>query len=303
MPKVLITGGAGFIGANLAEELLPIHQLVVVDNLSTGKRSNLAVGAKFYEADIMDKDFEKILAGERPDFIVHLAAQSNVAVSLQKPFFDLQSNIMGTLNVIEAARSYGVKKVIYSSSAAVYGNPQFLPITEQHPIAPMSPYGISKHTPEYYFQVYSENYGLKYTVLRFANVYGPRQNSSGEGGVVAIFSDRLLNKRLPQIFGDGEQTRDFVFVKDVARAIIRALTDGDNQIYNVGSGQKVSINSLFQQLQILTQNTVKPQYLPARPGDIRHSLFDITKVKAGLAWEPETDLIDGLTKTIKWFSQ
>jgi UDP-glucose 4-epimerase len=232
-----------------------------------------------------------------------LAAQGNVAISLQKPFFDLQSNITGTLNVIETARMHGVKKIIYPSSAAVYGNPQFLPINEDHPVAPMSPYGISKHTPEHYFQVYFQNYGLKYTVLRFANVYGPRQDASGEGGVVAIFTDRLLKQEPIQIFGDGEQTRDFVFVKDVARAIIKAFTNGDNQIFNVGSGQTISINGLFHKLQILAENTIRPEYLQSRTGDIRHSSFDISKIKTNLEWDPKTDLGSGLAMTIQWFQR
>jgi UDP-glucose 4-epimerase len=303
MAKVLVTGGAGFIGTNLVEELLPLHQVIVVDNLSTGKRSNLLKGVKFYEADILEPGFDKIVADELPDFIVHLAAQVNVTGSLQNPFFDLQLNITGTLTVIEAARNNGVKKVIYPSSAAVYGNPQFLPITEEHPVAPMSPYGISKHTPEHYFQAYFENYGLQYTVLRFANVYGPRQDSSGEGGVVAIFTNRLLKNELVRIFGDGEQTRDFVFVKDVARSIISALTKGNNRIYHVGSGKQVTINELFYQMQTLTETAVKPEYLPARPGDIRHSLFDITKIKTELGWEPKTDLTAGLAETIQWFQR
>jgi UDP-glucose 4-epimerase len=303
MSKILVTGGAGFIGSNLVEGLLPLHQVSVVDNLSTGKRSQLLSGARFYEADILEKDFLKIVAEVMPDYIIHLAAQVNVATSLSQPFRDLELNILGSLKVMEAARLYGVQKIIYPSSAAVYGNPQFLPITEEHPVMPMSFYGISKHTPEHYFQVYAETYGLRYSVLRFANVYGPRQDSSGEGGVVAIFADRLLQSEPIRIFGDGEQTRDFVFVKDVAQAITQAMTHGDNQIYNIGSGQKVSINSLLHELQILAGSNTEPEFLPARPGDIRHSLFDISKAKSNLDWMPKTDLNTGLAATIEWFQR
>ncbi|HBE77546.1 MAG TPA: UDP-glucose 4-epimerase [Firmicutes bacterium] len=303
MSKILVTGGAGFIGSNLVEELLPLHQVSVVDNLSSGKRSQVLNGAGFYEADILEKDFLKIVAQVMPDYIIHLAAQVNVATSLNQPFRDLELNILGSLKVMEAARLYGVKKIIYPSSAAVYGNPQFLPITEEHPVMPMSLYGISKHTPEHYFQVYSATYGLRYSVLRFANVYGPRQDSGGEGGVVAIFADRLLKNEPIQIFGDGEQTRDFVFVKDVVQAITQAMISGDNQIYNIGSGQKVSINGLLHELQILTGSNTEAEFLPARPGDIRHSLFDISKAKSSLHWMPKNDLNTGLSTTIEWFQR
>ncbi|HBF37672.1 MAG TPA: UDP-glucose 4-epimerase, partial [Firmicutes bacterium] len=299
--KILVTGGAGFIGANLLEELLPHHQLVVVDNLSTGKASNILNEVRFYQTDILSEGFAEIVAMEKPEFIIHLAAQINVAESFVRPLADLETNILGTLKVLEAAKRNGIQKVIYPSSAAVYGCPQFLPISEDHPIAPMSFYGISKHTPEHYLQVYFQTYALRYTILRFANVYGPRQDSGGEGGVVSIFTDNLLKNKPLLIYGDGEQTRDFVFVKDVAGAICKSLTAGDNQIYNIGSGQKISINDLFQQIKKLTASKVRPQFLPARSGDIRDSLFNISKAQLGLGWEPKTSIDTGLRLTMEWF--
>ncbi len=301
MAKILVTGGAGFIGINLLEELLPHHRLIVVDNLSTGKGSPILQDVHFYSMNILDEEFEKIVDQEKPEFIIHLAAQINVPESFASPVFDLESNILGTLKVLEAAKKNGVRKIIYPSSAAVYGSPQFLPITEEHPIAPMSFYGISKHTPEHYLQTYFHSYGLDYTVLRFANVYGPKQDSGGEGGVIAVFTDNLLKNKPSSIFGDGEQTRDFVFVKDVAGAIIKSISTGNHQILNIGSGRKVSVNQLFQQIKSLTQSSIRPRYLPTRPGDIRDSIFDIGKARKVLGWEPQTTLEQGLRLTMEWF--
>lgn len=301
MAKILVTGGAGFIGINLLEELLPLHRLVVVDNLSTGKGAPILQDVHFYPMNILDEEFEKIVAQEKPEFIIHLAAQINVPESFVNPIFDLESNILGTLKVLEAAQKNGVQKIIYPSSAAVYGSPQFLPITEEHPIEPMSFYGISKHTPEHYLQTYFHSYGLDYTVLRFANVYGPRQEAGGEGGVIAVFTDNLLKSKPLSIFGDGEQTRDFVFVKDVAGAIMKSLSTGSHQILNIGSGRKVSVNQLFQQIKSLTKSSIQPQYLPTRPGDIRDSIFDIAKARRVLGWEPQTTLEQGLRLTMEWF--
>lgn len=303
MAKILVTGGAGFIGTNLIEDLLKNHLVIVADNFTTGKRTNLMSGVELYEVDITTPDFTKIVAAVRPDYIVHLAAQVSVNLSVTDPLLDLKTNILGTLNVIEAARRFQVKKVIYPSSAAVYGNPLFLPITEKHPINPLSPYGISKHTPEHYFQAYFENYGLNYSILRLANVYGPRQDSQGEGGVVAVFIDRLLTRKQVQIFGDGEQTRDFIFVKDVARAITAALEKGDHQIFNIGSGQRTSVNRLFEQLKSVAKLEADPQYLPPRPGDIPHSVFDITSAVKDLSWEPRLSLASGLAETYQWYEK
>ncbi len=301
MAKILVTGGAGFIGINLLEELLPLHRLVVVDNLSTGKGAPILQDVHFYPMNILDEEFQKIVAQEKPEFIIHLAAQINVPESFVNPIFDLETNILGTLKVLEAAQKNGVQKIIYPSSAAVYGSPRFLPITEEHPIEPMSFYGISKHTPEHYLQTYFHSYGLDYTILRFANVYGPRQEAGGEGGVIAVFTDNLLKSKPLSVFGDGEQTRDFVFVKDVAGAIMKSLSTGSHQILNIGSGRKVSVNQLFQQIKSLTQSSIEPQYLPTRPGDIRDSIFDITKARRVLGWEPQTTLEQGLRLTMEWF--
>lgn len=302
MQKVMITGGAGFIGSNVAEMLAPQYELTIVDNLSSGKRANLVPEARFFNVDVTTPEFVATVAEIRPDIIVHLAAQISVARSVVNPLFDLQNNIAGTLNVLEAARKYPVQKVIYASSAAVYGNPQFLPISEDHPVLPLSPYGISKHSAEHYLRFYFENFGVKYTILRFANVYGPKQDAAGEGGVVSIFVRDLNEKNEAQIFGDGEQTRDFIFVKDIAAVILTVFKNGDNEIFNVGSGIRTSVNELFRHIASAMGKESHALYLPPRPGDIQDSVFDCLKLTKALSWKPRYDLSAGLGETIAWFT-
>lgn len=237
--KVLVTGGAGFIGSHLVDRLIESgHQVVVVDNLSKGNCIFVHPKAQFILEDITAPRLGGIFKLEQPEVVFHEAAQIDVQTSVRKPQADAQVNIQGTINVLEACINSGVKKVIYASSAAAYGNPQYLGIDEQHPIDPLSPYGISKHTAEHYLKVYHQLHGLKYTVLRYANVYGPRQDIQGEGGVVSIFINKLLRNQSLTIDGSGEQTRDFIYVHDVVRANLASLDYGDNQIVNVGTGVK-----------------------------------------------------------------
>jgi len=233
--------------------------------------------------------------------VVHLAAQVDVQRSLREPLADAETNILGAVNLLEACRRFNVGKVIYASSAAVYGSPAYLPVDEKHPVEPQSPYGASKHTVEHYLRIYGEVYGVRYTALRYANVYGPRQDATGEGGVVAIFVDKLLNGEAPKIFGDGEQTRDFVFVKDVAAANLAALHRGDGMILNVSTGAGLSVNSLFQTLKKITGSGLTPVNCLPRPGDITHSYLANEKAREALEWRPLHSLEEGLRETVKFY--
>lgn len=293
--KVLVTGGAGFIGSHIAEGLLSQGaEVVVVDNLSTGKRENLPQGVIFYREDITEGSIAEIFQKERPEAVIHQAAQVSVPHSVADPFLDTRINIAGTVNLLEAAKITAVKKVIFASTAAVYGEPQYLPITEEHPISVQSPYGLSKQTCERYLALYKELYGLDFTVLRYSNVYGPRQDGAGEGGVVAIFAHLLSQKKVPKIFGSGEQTRDFVYVGDVAAANIAALSRGGGEVINVSTNDALSINALYQEMAGLWGVNEAAQKAPIRTGDIEHSRLCNEKAQRVLAWKPSWTFPEGL---------
>ncbi|TCO60242.1 SDR family oxidoreductase [Caldanaerobacter subterraneus] len=300
--KVLVTGGAGFIGSHIVDLLIENgYEVVIVDNLSTGKEEFINKKAIFRKKDITDEDLYKIFEKEKPDYVIHQAAQIDVQKSIDNPVFDAKVNILGTVNLLEYCRKSGVKKVIYASSAAVYGNPEYLPIDEEHRINPISYYGISKQTPEHYFDVYSQLYGLKYTILRYANVYGVRQDPKGEGGVISIFIDKMLKGERPIIFGDGNQTRDFVYVKDVAKANFLALEKGDNEIVNISTNRTTTINELVYVMNKIMGTSLKPIYTEPRKGDIVHSYLDNKKALDVLGWKPEYSLEDGLRETIEYY--
>ncbi|MBF7081620.1 SDR family oxidoreductase [Desulfallas sp. Bu1-1] len=301
--RVLVTGGAGFIGSHIVDALVARGaRTAVLDNLSTGRFENIDPRVNFYKGDLRDENFVRdTLRAERPDYVIHQAAQIDVQASIDDPATDAAVNITGAINLLEACRACGVKKIIYASSAAVYGNPRYLPVDEEHPLQPLSGYGISKHTVEHYLAVYRALYGLDYTVLRYANVYGPRQDATGEGGVVAIFTDRLLRGERPQIYGDGKQTRDFIFVGDVVEANLAALTRGSGGIYNVSTGMPTSVNELFETLREITGSDVTPEYHPPRPGDIKHSYLDEKAAAAGLNWRAARGLAEGLQETVKFY--
>lgn len=299
--KVVITGGAGFIGSHVAELFLTTgHTVIIVDDLSRGKRENIPNGAMLYQVNICGPELTGLFEHERPQAVIHLAAQVDVSVSVGDPLQDAQVNIIGSLNLFETCRRVGVRRVVYSSSAAVYGEPEYLPIDEGHRIVPQTPYGISKYVPEMYLQFYREVYGLEYTVVRYSNVYGPRQDATGEGGVVAIFLDRLLRAESPAIYGNGEQTRDFVYVNDVARANLIALEKGSGEIVNISSGTRLSVNELYRLMNHITGAGLEPRYLPPRPGDILHSCLANKRATEVLGWEPEYSLVDGLEETLRW---
>ena len=304
--NVLVTGGAGFIGSNIVDGLIEEGynmNVVVVDNLSTGKREFVHNDAQFYELDINSSKLEEIIREENITHVIHQAAQIDVQKSIKDPEFDARNNILGMLNLLECCRSCNVEKIVYASSAAVYGDPDYLPLDEEHPIKAMSPYGISKHTPEHYLRMYKHLYNIDYTILRYSNVYGPRQDPKGEGGVVSIFVDRMLEGERPVIYGDGEQTRDFVYVGDVVKANIRALNNGDNELVNISCNTKDSVNDLFQYINEILSAEMNPVYESARDGDIRHSIMDNLRAKEILNWEPEYNLRSGLAETISYYAR
>ena len=297
--KVLVTGGCGFIGSHIVDGLVAAgHTVAVADNLSTGNIENLNVSAKFYQVDIKSEEFRAAVEEFAPEVIYHEAAQIDIQKSIRDSAFDAETNVVGTVKVLEAVRDFGVKKIIYASSAAVYGNPEYLPVDENHPKTPMSFYGISKFTPEYYIKTFSDMYGFKYTILRYANVFGVRQDPKGEGGVVSIFTDKLLHGETPIIFGDGEQTRDFIYVGDIAGANLAALTKGDNEIINVSNCKKTTVNELVESM---SDGKVRAEYREARAGDILHSYLDNTKLRTVLGYEPKYSLPEGVKLTMDYY--
>lgn len=303
--KVLVTGGAGFIGSHLVDRLVQEgHDVVVVDNLSTGKRKNVNRAATFYKADIQSSRLERVFRNERPSVIMHLAAQMNVRRSVDDPMFDASVNILGTLNVIEQAARHGARKVVFASSGgAIYGEQDIFPAPESHPTRPLSPYGISKLSGEHYLSYYQRASGIQAVSLRFANVYGPRQDPEGEAGVVAIFIQKMLTGEQPVINGNGRQTRDFVFVEDVVEANLLVMGQGIEGVFNVGTSSETTVNELFAIIKELTKSDCKEVHGPAKKGEQLRSTIDATKLRQQLGWEPKVGLSDGLRKTVEYFSE
>jgi UDP-glucose 4-epimerase len=301
--RVLVTGGAGFIASHIVDELVKLkHHVCIVDNLSAGKDENINQKAIFYKYSITDMDKLKLVFEvEQPEVVIHHAAQINIQNSLSKPAFDAENNIVGTINILECCKEFGIRKIIYPSSAAVYGDPKYLPVDENHPIDPISFYGISKHTPEHYIKIYSKLYGFKYTIFRYANVYGIRQDPKGEGGVVSIFIGKLLNNETTFIFGDGEQTRDFIYVKDIVQANMLALHKGDNELLNISTNKAVTVNELFKVIKNISGSEVDVIYKEERKGDIVHSYLDNKRAEEKLGWEIEFNMEDGIRETVKYY--
>jgi len=304
MAKILVTGGAGFIGSHVVDLFVSQgYEVVVVDDLSTGHYSNLNPAAKFYQLDIRDPKIREVFELERPDYVSHHAAQMDVRRSVAQPLFDADVNILGSINLIECAKEFHVRRFVYiSTGGAVYGEPESLPCDETHAINPICQYGASKHTVEHYLYMYHVNYGLKYTVLRYPNVFGPRQDPHGEAGVVAIFTGKMLADEPVMINGDGEQTRAFVFVGDCARANYLAVsTDHQPGIYNLGWGRPTSINEIFTNLAKITNYTQPVAYGPAKVGETRHIYLNASKAGKDLGWSPTISLEDGLRQTVEYF--
>lgn len=303
--KVLVTGGAGFIGSHLVDRLIQEgHEVIIVDNLATGKRRNINRAARFYKLDIQSWRLERVFRNERPNIVMHLAAQMDVRKSVEDPMFDAQVNILGTLNVLQQAVRHGVRKVVFSSSGgAIYGEQETYPAPESHLTQPLSPYGLSKLCGEQYLSYFQRVSGLQVVSLRYANVYGPRQDPEGEAGVVAIFIQKLLNNEQAVINGNGRQSRDFVFVEDVVDANLGMMGQETKGTYNVGTGTETSVNDLFRMLIQLTGSTCKEVHGPAKKGEQARSVIDNTKLRQELSWEPKTDLNEGLRKTVDYFRE
>ena len=303
--KVLVTGGAGFIGSHLVDRLVQEgHEVVIVDNLSTGKRRNLNRTARFYKLDIQSWRLERVFRNERPNIVMHLAAQMDVRKSVEDPIFDAQVNVLGMLNVLQQSIKHGVRKVVFSSSGgAIYGEQEIYPVPESHVTRPLSPYGISKLCGEQYLSYYQRVSGLQMVSLRYANVYGPRQDPDGEAGVVAIFIQKLLNNEQAIVYGNGRQTRDFIYVDDVVEANLAVMGQETQGTYNVGTGEETSINDLLRILIAHTNSTCKEVHGPAKLGEQVRSVIDSNKLRQELSWEPRTELREGLKRTVDYFRE
>lgn len=301
--KILVTGGAGFIGSHLADALLEDgHRVVVLDNLSTGSKKNLNPRAKFIKLDVQSPQVHTILRKERPEIVYHYAAQIDVRTSWKDPLADARTNILGSLNLLEASRTYGVKKFIFASTGgALYGEASLIPTPETYPTRPISAYGAAKLSVEHYLNAYHEVYGLPVAVLRLANVYGPRQNGRGEAGVVAIFSRTLLTGKRPILYGNGHQTRDFVFVGDVVRANISALTYRKSGVWNIGTGKETTISSVLKRIQNIVNIHVIAKRAPMREGEQGRSCLDAKKARRELGWKPLVSFEEGVRRTAEWF--
>ena len=304
--KILITGGAGFIGSHVADLLIENKfDVSIVDNLSSGKLENNNPKAKFFKCDTRDNEIFKIIQTEKPQIVIHNAAQMSVRNSVEDPINDASINIIGGLNVLEACRKLKVGKVIFASSGGVvYGEQQYFPADENHPTKPISPYGVAKLSFEKYLFYYNYIFGIKYICLRYANVYGPRQDPYGEAGVIAIFSKKLLNDEQPVINGDGKQTRDYVYVKDVAAANLAAIRNDFVGEINIGTGIETDVNDIFNILKdAARQAELGEVYAPAKEGEQKRSVLSNEKAKAVLGWKPGMELKVGLFKTFNWFKK
>src|SRR3989344_4850215 len=301
--KCLVTGGAGFIGSHLVDALLREgHRVALVDNLSTGKSGNVNPKAVFYQADILEASIGEIFQKEKPELVFHYAAQIDVRKSVSDPMESAKTNILGSLNILENCKNSGVKKIVFASSGgAIYGEADVVPTPEDYPARPVSPYGIEKLVFEHYLDFYKKEYGLDYLILRFANVYGPRQNSKGEAGVISIFFDKMINTKEAFINGDGKQTRDFVFVSDVIKANMLGIQDNVSGVFNIGTGVQTDINDIFRKLKALFGLEIKGLHAPQKPGEQKKSCLDIAKAGRNLGWQPEYDLSKGLKETQEWF--
>ena len=301
----LVTGGAGFIGSHLVDRLLELrYRVVVIDDLSAGKLKNLNTAATFHHSDITQPAASEVFQREQPDLVFHLAAQTSVSNSTRDPVRDSEVNVIGTLRMLEAARRYGVEKFIYSSTGgALYGEPEVDPCPDDHPITPLAPYGMSKYLGELDMEFYRRMYRLNYTSLRYGNVYGPRQDPHGEAGVVAIFTQAMLEGKQPEIFGDGDQERDFVCVADVVEANILAIDRGHGMAMNIGTGQKTSINRIFELLKSIIGYRWGPLHSAARLGDVYQISLGSARAREELGWTPQVELEDGLRQTVEYFRE
>ncbi|HSL89586.1 MAG TPA: NAD-dependent epimerase/dehydratase family protein [Ignavibacteriaceae bacterium] len=301
--KILVTGGAGFIASHIVDAFISEgHSVVVLDDLSSGFEKNINPAAKFVKANICDKSIVKLFESEKFDVVNHHAAQMDVRRSVADPAFDATTNIIGTINLLQNSIKYGVKRFMFASTGgAIYGEQDYFPADEKHNTQPKSPYGISKLAVEKYLYFYNSEYGMNYTILRYANIYGPRQNPFGEAGVVAIFSTKLLKGEQPVINGHGKQTRDYVYVGDVVKANTLALNDESSDVYNVGTGIETNVNELFMILNKLTGAGKEEKHGPAAAGEQLRSVITSGKLFNKFGWKPSTKFEDGLAQTVEFF--
>ncbi|MCL1971794.1 MAG: NAD-dependent epimerase/dehydratase family protein [Endomicrobia bacterium] len=304
--KVLITGGAGFIGSNIVDAVIENrHKAVIIDNLSSGSMDNINKKAKFYKTDIVnEKNILKIFKKEKPDVVIHNAAQIDVRKSVADPKYDADINILGSLNILKACVENRTKKIIFASSGGtIYGECGNISPDENAFPNPLSPYGIAKHSVENYIKFYSEIHGLKYTILRYSNVYGPRQDPKGEAGVIAIFALRMLRDEAVTVFGDGKQMRDYVYVSDVVSANLKSLTKADNQIINIGTNKAVPLNDVVKIMSRLSKTNNKPVYKPKRDGELFKSFLNNKKAGKVLNWKPKISIDEGIKRTLDYFEK
>lgn len=301
--KILVTGGAGFIGSNIADALVEAgHSVVIVDDLSSGREENVHPKAKLYRMDIRDAAVENVFRDERIDVMCHHAAQMDVRRSVADPSFDASVNVLGFLNLMEAGRKHGLKKVLFASTGgAIYGEQDYFPADERHPTRPLSPYGITKLVTEKYLFFYKETYGIDHVILRYANVYGPRQSPHGEAGVVAIFTSKMFKGEQPVINGDGTQTRDYVFVGDVVKANLLALGMPGSDTFNIGTGIETDVNELFRVIRKHTGASCEERHAPAKAGEQKRSVVSSAKINAALGWSPTVRIDEGLKRTVEFF--
>lgn len=301
--NILVTGGAGFIGSNVADAFIENgHSVIIIDDFSSGRDENVNPKAKVYRMDIRDAGVEKILRDEKIVVMCHHAAQMDVRRSVSDPQFDASVNVLGFLNLMEAGRKHGLKKVIFSSTGgAIYGEQDHFPADESHATRPLSPYGITKLVTEKYLFFYKEVYGIEHVILRYANIYGPRQNPHGEAGVVAIFASKMLKGEQPVINGDGKQTRDYVFVGDVVKANLLALPYKGSNIFNIGTGIETDVNQLFRHIKNHTGSTCAEEHAPAKAGEQMRSVISSKKIHVELGWTPTVTIEEGLKRTVEYF--
>ena len=302
--KVIVTGGAGFVGSHIVDRLLADgHAVDVIDNLATGRRDRVNAAARLHVCDLRDARLDTLVAATRPGTVVHVAAQAAVSRSVADPRFDASVNVLGTINLLETCRRSGVRHVVYTSTGgAAYGDTDVLPTPEDHPLRPASPYGVSKTAAERYLECWAALTNGRALTLRLANVYGPRQDPAGEAGVIAIFTSRLLAGDTCVVNGDGEQTRDYVYVGDVADAVARAVASPDVAgVANIGTGAETTVNDLYRRLARLTGVSRAAEHAPAKPGEQRRSVLDAARAKTRLGWSATTSLDEGLAKTVAWF--
>ena len=297
---ILVTGGAGFIGSHIVDKLIENnYDVIILDNLTAGNKNNINPKAEFVNADIRDKDLDEKINFKDIEVVIHQAAQINVRYSVENPVNDANINILGIINILEFMEKYDINKIIFASSGgAVYGEPNYLPVDENHPINPLSPYGLSKYVGEEYIKLYNRLHGIEYAILRYSNVYGERQDPRGEAGVISIFIDKMLKNQNPVIFGDGNQTRDFVYVGDVARANLMAL-NWKNEIVNIGTGKETSVNELFNIIKNEIGFKRTAIYDKPREGEVYRIYLNIKKAES-LGWKPEVDLKEGIKKVVNW---